>query len=351
MEKENIFDQKLFLESEKGKRLIKSYKDKGGTIEIHPVRPNRLEHFSFRGFRNRKDGLWYGIPIGKDKDGNYKFRKIIVKGFHEFNVEIERDIHEALILMHHPKCVGSENAKGKPFFKVFDKEKEAVKSIETFEMAKDCLEIALKLEGDNLVDFSRILGITPESNRTNVVKQLVLEKAQKSPKSFYDAWSNPIRKTIEIFHRAKAVGLIKFASDTGWTYKDGQMLGNTEEAAISTLNKNKQLLQFIGFESLELSDVNTTPKANTPKYDVRDGQVSEVKEEKPKQVKKEKDQEAPKSDKDNGGKSSKTPKAEKEESHDESPKDEKDEDKSEKEDGVKSNPEPQFADTEDGLVG
>lgn len=352
MDKENMFEQKLFLESEKGKRLLKSYKEKGGTIEIHPVNPNRLEHFSFRGYRSRKDGLWYGVPMGKDKDGNYKFRKIIVKGFHEFNVEIERDLYEALILMHHPKCLKSENQKGKPLFKVYDKEKEAEKSIKTFKMEKDCLEIALELEGDELVDFSRMLGITPESNRSNVVKKLVLEKAQKSPKSFHDAWNNPNRRTIEIFFRAQAVGLVKFSSDSGWTYKDGQMLGSTEEAAIATLNDNKQLLQFINFESLERSDVNTSPKTNTPKYNVdeKTKEVTEVKAEKPKQTKREENQEANKSDKDNGGKSSETIQAKKEDEKEasmvkeESPKPENKQDSDEK---VK----PELVDEGDGLIG
>lgn len=277
MENNNYGEQTLYLDTIKDE--IDKIQKKGGFIEVAPLIPNKFESFSFRMYRDKK-GVYFGIPIGKDKDtGRAVFKKINLSGHRQYNTELKDDLLEAIIVKNHPYCLGSPNAKGKPMWKVVDTEKDAETDLVKFKSASKALDIALELEGDELVDFARMMGVSPDTNSITVVQKMLAEKAQKNPKEFLDFWNSDTREVVQVFERAKATGLITFSSDAGFVYKDGERFGMTQQAVVATLLGNKSLMNVIHIESSRLSEANTNVgEGDVKRFDVDEetGKITDV---------------------------------------------------------------------------
>ena len=73
-----------------------------GTIELRPIHSDvtkdgyykkRIE-VHFRCYRDPNTDIWYGIPIGYNRDGTYKFKPIHILGHKFFNLANEQDAKE-----------------------------------------------------------------------------------------------------------------------------------------------------------------------------------------------------------------------------------------------------------------
>jgi len=248
-------EQRLFVE-EKFYEIPRT-----GTIEIIPLYPKRLEHFQFKSYKG-KDGLVYGMPLKTNNDGTYIFRTILVDGHKSYDLSNEDQAFEAAILINSPHCVDSPNANNKPKFKKFDRAEDARKELDKLRDARKAVDIALDLEGEELADFARILGITPEGNDAVVVHQLVSELASKKPRVFMESYEDMNRSVLQVLKRAEAVGLVKYSANTGYVYKDGMPLGGTESAAVRKLIDNKTLLNIMDGESKNKTSYSTGTPVN-----------------------------------------------------------------------------------------
>lgn len=229
--------------------------ERTGTREVVPVDERKLLNLSFTCFKDKKTGIWYGIPMGENDDlGRPVFQRITITGRRMYYLENEGDAIEWSIIQRHPAVLNSPLQKGKPLLKVYDRKQEAKIKLSKIRRGAEAMDIALnKLAGNDLLDFARTIGISPENNDLEVVEQLVAEKAQRDPDEFMNKYTDVNRSVTEVINRARAVGLIAFKLDTGLIYKESYPLGSSDIAAIAHLKDNPKLLETINIESKERS--------------------------------------------------------------------------------------------------
>ena len=217
--------------------------ERTGTREVVPIDEKKLLNLTFTCFKDPKTGIWYGIPIGEnDENGRPVFRRVTIAGRRMYYLENEEDAIEWALVKRHPSVLNSPLQKGKPILKIYDRKKEATVRLSKIRRGAEAVDIALnKLAGNELFDFARTIGVSPENNDLEVVAQLVAEKAQRDPDDFMDRYSNINRSVSEIINRARAAGLIAYKLDTGLVYKESYPLGSSDIAAIAAQNQKKSL--------------------------------------------------------------------------------------------------------------
>ena len=251
--------------------------ERSGTREVVPVDQRKLLNLSFTCFKDFKTGIWYGIPIGEnDEMGRPIFQRITITGRRMYYLENEQDAIEWAIIKRHPSVLNSPMQKGKPLLKIYDRKQEAKVKLSKIRRGAEAMDIALnKLAGNELLDFARTIGISPENNDVEVVAQLVAEKAQRDPDEFMNKFTDLNRPVSEVINRARAVGLIAFKLDTGLIYKESYPLGSSDIAAMAHLKDNPKLLESIDSESKQRSksDYGT----EEPEVEIReDGSTKQV---------------------------------------------------------------------------
>ena len=226
--------------------------ERTGTREVVPIDEKKLLNLTFTCFKDPKTGVWYGIPIGEnDENGRPVFRRVTIAGRRMYYLENEEDAIEWALVKRHP-------------------------SVSKIRRGAEAVDIALnKLAGNELFDFARTIGVSPENNDLEVVAQLVAEKAQRDPDDFMDRYSNINRSVSEIINRARAAGLIAYKLDTGLVYKESYPLGSSDIAAIAHLKDNPKLLETINIESKQKSKYDYGTEE--PEIEIReDRSVKEV---------------------------------------------------------------------------
>ena len=230
-----------------------------GVVEVVPIDDKKQLNFSFRCIKDSKTNIWYGIPeYVEQATGLVKFKRITIEGKREYNLEYPADAEEFAIVCRHPAMLNSllktpDKTFGKPLIKIYDPVAVAVRKLKDIDLGLNAVQIARReLSGEELLDFARVLGITTDNNSEVIVKQLVAEKAQRTPKEFMRAYHDGNRDIVIAFKRAESVGLITYTLEGGYVYKDGLPLGGSEIAAINKIRQSTSLLSSIDLESKEL---------------------------------------------------------------------------------------------------
>ena len=232
-----------------------------GIREVVPVDEKKLLNLSFKCVKDPRTNIWYGIQESLDqKTGRVIFKRITIPGRRTYDLQYTADAEEYAVVKRHVSMLSSPYQRGKPIIRVYDRVAIATAKLKEIDLGMDAVHIARKeLSGEELIDFARVLGITPENNEPLVVKQLLAEKAQRNPKEFMRAYHDGNREIIVAFKRAIAVGLIKYTLDGGYIYKEGYPLGSSEITAIATLRSKTELLNSIDVESKNMYKENLMP--------------------------------------------------------------------------------------------
>ena len=183
--------------------------ERTGTREVVPIDEKKLLNLTFTCFKDPKTGVWYGIPIGEnDETGRPVFRRVTIAGRRMYYIENEEDAIEWALVKRHPSVLNSPLQKGKPILKIYDRKKEATVRLSKIRRGAEAVDIALnKLAGNELFDFARTIGVSPENNDLEVVAQLVAEKAQREGNYQHSAkiqYSEipTIEKTLNRLHKS-----------------------------------------------------------------------------------------------------------------------------------------------------
>lgn len=237
----------------KGKRVLKPVKDD----------PNKETRISFRCFKGKSltdidsDGkqmqdIWFGIAIGTNPDNTPKFRLLTISNQRIFNLETYQDALEWHMVRHWEEVKGSPNQNSNPRFEVYDEEVRAEEDFQKGISVGTAMDYVKEICKDEhkLRSFARLFGIDTLNNSPTVVKGLLATQAVKRPDRIIKAMENQAQTEIlQVFHKAKQLGLITFNMQRGFMFKDSFPLGTTEEAAIVTLAKDPKMLMHINQEA------------------------------------------------------------------------------------------------------
>lgn len=225
--------------------------DRVGIKVVRPIKDNEFKRpeCSFRCFRS-PDGVWYGIPISKNPDGTYKFRRIHISGHKAYNLEVLADAIEWHIVKHWPRLESSPWVdKSRVMFRVDDPEAEAQVNTRRISMAKQAIGLVSELDDNTLREKARLFGIEPATNTIGIIRSLILTMAVEKPEYVVNKLEGTADNATEgIFRRALAIGLIKMSPEKGYVYNEALPIGLTEMAALRYLGKDKELLVQIDIE-------------------------------------------------------------------------------------------------------
>jgi hypothetical protein len=238
-----------------------SIKRKGNVI-IKPLRSKKSTDgkelnnniLSFRGWRDPNTDVWYGIPIGRNADGTFKFKRIIIDGHRHYNLEIEQDAKEWHVVQFHPAICNDGIRTRFHMFEVIDTERDAQSKIDKVTKSMDALALinSVDMTESKIRDIARLFAIDTMNNSYIVIKQLLYEKAMNKPEYFMSLLENEEERDIRvIIQRGMATGLIQLTPDKGYLFKNSIPLGSTEGSIINSLRKDRAMLINIDMESKE----------------------------------------------------------------------------------------------------
>jgi hypothetical protein len=232
---------------------------KKGVKYLLPINGDKFSELTIRGFKDNNFDLWYGIPIGWDKNGMPRFNKIKILAARYYNLEIPSDRKEFIIIQHHEAVRGSRFVKGKTFLRIEDPEMIAETKANTILDALEPIQLAAQLNGKKLKDFARYIGVDVGNNSERIILGGVLEKAQKDPKAFMEKWNDNRRHIYEVIHRAIDFGLISQDLSKGFMYKNSIPIGNTINNAVEKLKSDLPFLSSIEVETEDIEANKNNP--------------------------------------------------------------------------------------------
>lgn len=225
-----------------------------GVVEIECIKKtNTLEpRISISRVFDDGLGIWFGVPLGADpKTKEIKWQRFVIGDRKTYDLTKQGDAIEWAVVSRASWLIGSPYQKGKPLYRMYDRDAEAREIIVNSTIRSKAMEIAGKeIAIDEMMDMYRVFGKNPEGFSPLRLHAELIKIAEKNPKEFVNAWNNSNRSVLIIFNRAVALGLITMnINKGGYVWKDSLPLGLTEQAAMDYLIKNPQLLNQADLES------------------------------------------------------------------------------------------------------
>ena len=222
--------------------IIKDRKEKGMamTIELKAIKIDKNKELSdtISWSTDHATAISYGIPFGLHPDGNVKWRKILLQEFNSFNLMNPDEAKQWITLMMHPHVQGSPFQRTDPLFYVYDEDVEAAKDASKAMTVSNAIQKAFKMKGPEILSFHRYLALPlPAEVNKKRIKNDLTKFAMENPEEFMNRYDDPNRKLGEIFGSGKALGVIIFDADKGFTYK-GTFLGHTDIESLRFLEED-----------------------------------------------------------------------------------------------------------------
>ena len=255
-----------------------------GIVELIPMRLSQrhANRIGFRIVHDRKMGIIWGIPTGIDPETKkLQFQKIDLVDSETFDLSDAEQAMKWACVKNSFFVEGSPNLKGKPKYKVHDVEREAQEFLSKRITKRNAINIAETLQGQELVDMARDLGIDPGSQSVVTLQMAVIKKAEDNADSFMKVWDNPNRRETTIFNRAVAFGIITQDPVNGWVY-GGAPLGPNEVMAVQYLKDYPQVCRTIDLLTQQRSDETDKAMATAqplPRTDDRDNEIARLRAE------------------------------------------------------------------------
>lgn len=222
-----------------------------GIIEIEAMKKTDSErslsnNASYAKFTDPKTGIIWGKPTGVHSIGKYIQYMRMRLGNNTFFDRTQPDQAEACAIVLKAIALGKfVDTKGRPRFKVRDKEQQAQADIDLRSWKRKALDIVDAIPyGEELKDIARFMAVNPDIFSPLVLANEVCNAVEKKPKEFLEIYNSPTKAYLNILKNAQAMGVIEFNPMEGFKY-GGMNLGKTQELAITHLSKNPDLASSI----------------------------------------------------------------------------------------------------------
>lgn len=225
-------------------------KETKGTVEVVALKhfAHKDQKMTFRCFKNPRTGEWFGIPVGMNPDGTYKFKPITITNHRIYNLENTEDAMEYFVVKNHHKVKGSPIEDANPMFYIRNEELEAEIEIKKSMKAAEAINFIGSLKGNQLMEWGMLFNINPASVSPSIIKKRLMETCKTNPNSIIDKIEQ--KETYEILtivKRGIMTGIINHSVDRGYTY-NALPVGTTEMAVVDFLRRDKQLMAAIDLD-------------------------------------------------------------------------------------------------------
>lgn len=209
--------------------------------------------YGFMTYTDPTTGNQRGYRVGSDDKGRPIFKKwrfnndsmrIVRVGTGEIDLDGKSAVD---FLRNSPECKGSKSGtyindqQVLVYFKEMTDEQDAKNAVETRKLNIEAQNAALKLKGEDLIDFAAIIGVFDSS--PDILTHRVLDFASNFPKKMLDYVNDPSRKVKSLIERALNAGV--FVEDGKQIKWEGKVIGADKDDAVSNLMKDEKLKKAI----------------------------------------------------------------------------------------------------------
>lgn len=246
-------------------------------ISVMPISEDKFKtrSYSFNTFKDKLHDITYGKFLGFADNGNPRYKRFFIEESADIDITNNDGAELWALLCFYSKLQGSVNEES-PYYKVFDKSKEAIgfndKAKEFSQASGRILSMSLK----DKVYFLRYAYPTRSvlSNyNEEIINGILYEELFRNPQGFNRMYESKTRSVVEVFKTAIELGVIQNVPEKGYLY-DNLNIGSTELDAIAFLSKDNMIftsiLDKINREDTVLSSVsNNTSNLNEEKLSVK----------------------------------------------------------------------------------
>lgn len=222
-----------------------------GRLRVVPVHNNKFKDvdLAFKVFVDSKRMIVYGVPSGKETNGDTKFRQIRITGHREFDLSLPQDAMEFYVLSNHPACEGSPFQAAKPLVKIMDAEKEANNYIADLRASREIEDMLLSdsTPDSQIKDWGMLFGYSPEVNGVNVIRKELIEKARRSPEEIKKILGNVDEANMKILlmKGSQTEGVVEIDQYGGYKIVEGPYLGVDLANAVNSLLNEPRFAEMI----------------------------------------------------------------------------------------------------------
>lgn len=226
--------------AQKGEDSVKgeapaSISDIKEVVEIRVINPKRTGSLVLRSYMDKNNEL---VEFKDNKGRERSFRLTKAKKYLDLTKPDDKIEYDCWI--RHPIYYDCP----RPKIKIINRSEDASKFLKNFDKELEAMKIAKELNGIELVDFARILGVQSSGVNESVVKYNVVETAKSDTIRFMDEWEDPDRPYKQILHRGKIKGVFKETHDSIWSYRQ-IVMGTSLLHAIQWLKDNDDMMPSI----------------------------------------------------------------------------------------------------------
>ena len=235
-----------------------------------------IPSYRIGGFKMPDKDYWLGFPIGNDKEGVLKWKRLFIEGSKQFNLNKQEQAYEFFIWQNSPKFKGSilsihMGERQEDLLIIDDPDADAQEYLTKRNLAREVENTIMECSDDDIKDWGLIFKIHPNQTGIGRIRKMLLEKLFNNPKKFMKdiEWNGDTDYITvkKVLRKAAFAGITREDPGRGYVYKEGRVLGHNEEAAIKLILKDEALFAVIldeANEAMPTSNIMSISKnANT----------------------------------------------------------------------------------------
>ena len=221
-----------------------------------------------------KGKLDYYVTVGLTGPESRLNTTIILKNGLTFNLANNRDAVNWAWVKHCPELAMSldDAQKGKAEFYVHMEGRESERSNKSEEIVYEATKYVMEDAATEYANRALLLGFDMSHEKPASIKQFLISKAKKDPKSVLNVYRNKSMRINLLFVKAKQRAIVTVNNSDGVVKYGATILGVSDESAIAYLQQNEDILELLDrevnpqYNSAKAEEVNVlgnTPKAAT----------------------------------------------------------------------------------------
>jgi hypothetical protein len=189
----------------------------------------------------------YNVIVGKKGDDSHLNTKIALKDglIFDLNNEVDRINWEWVKHCQEVALSFSAAQSSKALFYVHIEGRESELKNRTFEERYDAVKLVMEDPTTNYVNRALLLGMDMENEKTSVIKEFLLETAEKSPNKIFRIYRDKSMKIHLLYLKAKKMNFIRIDSRDNVITYGTTILGISDESAIAYLQTNEDILMLL----------------------------------------------------------------------------------------------------------
>ena len=221
-----------------------------------------------------KGKLDYYVTVGLTGPESRLNTTIILKNGLTFNLANNRDAVNWAWVKHCPELAMSldDAQKGKAEFYVHMEGRESERSNKSEELIYEATKYVMEDATTEYANRALLLGFDMSHEKPASIKQFLINKAKKDPKSVLNVYRNKSMRINLLFVKAKQRAIVTVNNSDGVVKYGATILGVSDESAIAYLQQNEDILELLDrevnpqYNSAKAEEVNVlgnAPKAAT----------------------------------------------------------------------------------------